>query len=188
MEDTLTLNKVNIIAGRKVKTNYHRAAISPKKNKIFPEIERLIAEGGRNFYRYIRWQGLANDPNILVLSSKHHYYYEENELKCTSALIILSKLNIIKHIDSFLQSLNFVLPQGASFIGCFYDSDTRTGSGLISKLNKGFENFLNPKIDRKYDREDVSRLLESHGFQVIDMTFINGLTYFKTRNNRRLIE
>lgn len=187
MEDTIMLNKVDNITDRKVRTNYHRAAISPEKNNIFPEIEKLIAEGGGNFYRYIRWQGLANDPNILVLSSKHHYYYEENELKCTSALIILNKLNLIKHIDSFLHSLNLVLPQGASFIGYFFDSDIRNGSGLISKLNKGFGNFLNSKTDRKYDRKDVSRLLESHGFQVIDMTFINGLTYFKALNIRRLI-
>lgn len=34
------------------------------------------------------------------------------------------------------------------------------------------------------DSKDFSRLLESHGFKVLDMTEINGLTYFRTQNHR----
>jgi len=46
-------------------------------------------------------------------------------------------------------------------------------------------NFLDAKIDVEIDSKDFSRLLESHGFKVLDMTEINGLTYFRTQNHRR---
>jgi hypothetical protein len=166
MEDTTLLNKVDIIADRIVRTNYDGVFISTERNKNSPEIEKLVAEGGKTFYRYLRWQGLTTDSNILVLSSEHHYYYDHNEL----------------NIDSFLHVLHFVLSPEANFIGYFSDSNTPNGSGLISRLNKGFTNFLDSRINRKLDRDRVSKLLESHGFKVIDMTVINGLTYLRTQN------
>jgi hypothetical protein len=52
-------------------------------------------------------------------------------------------------------------------------------------LYKKVINFLDSKIDVDIDRKDFSRLLESHGFKIIDMTEINGLTYFRTQNFRR---
>jgi hypothetical protein len=182
MEDTAVLEKVDLIAGRSQKRNYSGTIIPPRWNKNSPVIEELIAEGGNNFYRYLRWQDLTKDPNILLLSSRHHYYYDHNELKWTTTLIILKKLNRIKFIDSFLHALHLVLSPGANFIGYFSDSDTQNGPGLFSMMYKGFIDFLDSRIDRKFTSEGVSGLLESNGFQVNDMTLINGLTYFRTRN------
>ncbi len=175
-------NNVNFTGSGAVNASYNGAALPSTWNRNCVEIEKLVEEGGKTFYRYLSWQGLTTDPNILVLSSKHHYYYDQNELKCTTTLVILKKLNLIKHVDSFLQVLHFVLSPGANFIGYFLDSATQDRKGIISMLNKGFKNILDPKTNRKIDREGVSRLLESNGFQVNDMTLINGLTYFKTQN------
>jgi hypothetical protein len=187
MEDTTFLKQVDITAERKVRTNYDGAFISDERNNKSPEIVKLLAEGGKTFYRYLKWQGLTSDPNLLVLSSKHHYYYDHNELNYTTTLIILKKLNLIQHIDSFLQVLHFVLSPGANFIGYFIESNAQKGSGLISRLNKGFTNLLDSRINRKLDRDRVSKLLESHGFKVLDMTLINGLTYLRTENIRRSV-
>ncbi len=188
MEDTVVLEKVDLIASRKQKGYYSRTIIPPRWNKNSPVIEELIAEGGDNFYRYLRWLNLANDPNILLLSSRHHYYYDHTELKWTNTLIILKKLNRIKYIDSFLQALHLVLSPGANFIGYFSDSDTQNGPGLVSMMYKGFIDFLDSRIDRKFTSEFISRLLEANGFQVNDMTLINGLTYFRTQNIIRSVE
>jgi hypothetical protein len=49
-------------------------------------------------------------------------------------------------------------------------------------MYKGFINFLDARIDVDFDKNDVSKLLESHGLKVIDMTEINGLTYFRAQN------
>ena len=188
MEDTALLEKVDLFGGRTQKKYYSGTIIPTRWNKNSPVIEELIAEGGNNFYRYLRWQNLANDPNILLLSSRHHYYYDHTELKWTNTLVILKKLNRIKYIESFLHALHLVLSPGANFIGYFSDSDTQNGTGLVSMMYKGFIDFLDSRTDRKFNSEGISRLLETNGFKVNDMTLINGLTYFKTRNIKGSVE
>jgi len=185
MGNTTVRNIAYPIADSTVKTNYNGAVLTPQRNINNPEIERLIAEGGKNFFHYLNYLGLTNDPNMLVLSSKHHYYYDHNELKFTTTLINLKQLNLIKHIDSFLFAIYHFLSPGANFIGYFFDSNTRNETGLTFRMYERCINFLDSKIDRKFDRSGVSRLLESHGFQVNDMTTIDGLTYFRTQTIRR---
>ena len=147
-----------------------------------PVINELIAEGGENFFNYLRRHGLADEDNMLVLSSRRHYYYDPNELQSVTTLINIKKLNLIKHLDSFLQSVVLVLSKDSNFIGCFSDWKTQKGNGLHSRMYKGLINFLDAKIDAEYDQHYVSKLLESHGFKVMDMTEINGLTYFRAQN------
>lgn len=156
--------------------------ISNNKNYENTVISDLIEEGGENFYNYLESHGLDNEDNMLVLSSKHHYYYDPTELQSITTLINIKKLNMIRHLDTFLQSVVHVLNPESNFIGCFADSKTGKGNGLTSRMYKGFLNFLDSKIDNTYDRNDVSRLLEAHGLRVMDMREINGLTYFRARN------
>jgi hypothetical protein len=54
-------------------------------------------------------------------------------------------------------------------------------------MYKKLINFLDSRIDIEIDSKGISRLLESHGFKIIDMTEINGLTYFRTQNYRRAV-
>jgi hypothetical protein len=147
-----------------------------------PVINELIAEGGENFFNYLRKHDLGDEDNMLVLSSKRHYYYDPNELQSVTTIINIKKLNLIRHLDSFLQSIVLVLSKNSNFIGCFCDWKTQKGAGLHSRMYKGLLNFLDDKIDADYDQNYVSKLLESHGFKVIDMTEINGLTYFRAQN------
>lgn len=156
--------------------------MTAEKNMETPVIDNLIAEGGENFFNYLEGHGLANEDNMLVLSSKHHYYYDPNELESVTTLINVKKLNLIKHLDNFLHSVVNVLSPESNFIGCFSDWKTQKDTGLTSRMYKGFLNFIDSKIDVDYDRKEVSRLLESHGFRVVDMTEINGLTYFRAQN------
>jgi len=122
---------------------------------------------------------------MLVLSSKHHYYYDHNELESVTTLINIKKLNLIKHLDSFLHSVCNILSPKTNFVGCFHDWKIQKDSGLTSRMYKGFINFIDDKVDISIDKNEVSRLLESNGFKVLDMTEINGLTYFRAQNNRR---
>ena len=119
---------------------------------------------------------------MLVLSSRHHYYYDPSELQSITTLINVKKLNMIRHVDSFLQSVVHVLSPESNFIGCFYDWKSQKGSGMGARLFKNLINFIDAKIDVDYDRNEVSRLLESHGLKVMDMTEIDGLTYFRAQN------
>jgi hypothetical protein len=186
MEDILVLQRPVMTTDKKLRANLNRSKISPerRKNNLVPD--KLVAEVDENFLHYLDWNGLSKEDNLLILSSKLHYYYDYEELKEVKTLINLKKLNLIKHLDDFLQTLYNGLSPKANFVGCFYDRKTHKGVSVTSRLYKRFLNFLDSKIDVDIDSSDFSKLLESHGFKIIDMTVINGLTYFRTQNHRRI--
>ncbi len=167
-------------------SNYGKR-VSYRRNNYSPAIGSMIAEGNETFFQYIKNLGLARESNLLVLSSNHHYYYDDSELSSIRTLINLKKLNFIKHLDNFLQTLCRILPQDAHFIGCFSDNKVQRENGIshyqASRLLNRFVNFLDSRTDRNLDKDDVSKLFESHGFEVVDMTDINGETYFSTKKN-----
>jgi len=187
MENIATLIETRRTIEKSIMRNSDSTKFSEDGVMENPVISDLIAEGGESFFNYLTRNGLANENNMLVLSSKHHYYYDSNELKSVTTLINIKKLNLIKHLDSFLQSVVHVLSPKTNFIGCFSDWKTQEGVGLTSRMYKGFINFLDSKIDIEIDKNGVSKLLESHGFKIIDMTEINGLTYFRAQNHGRQV-
>ena len=188
MEDISTLHKSGIIGYKKARTNFNGTKLSPERTITYPVIDNLINEGGENFFLYLNWLGLSDDPNLMVISSNHHYYYDFDDFKGVTTLINLKKLNLIKHLDSFLYTISHVLSPKTNFIGCYSDRNTQKEIGSPPRMYKKIINFLDSRIDIKIDKKDVSRLLESHGFEIIDMTEINGLTYFRTQNIRRSVE
>jgi hypothetical protein len=187
MEDISVLEKQRTSIDKKVRTNLHKPKISPETIKNSSFTDKLFSEVDDNFLNYLNWHGLANECNLLVLSSKRHYYYDYDELKEVTTLINLKKLNLVKHLDDFLHTLYNGLSPKTNFIGCFADKKTQKGISITSRLYKRFLNFLDARIDFEIDGREFSRLLESHGFKVIDMTEINGLTYFRTQNYRTAV-
>ncbi|MCE5346246.1 MAG: hypothetical protein LLG13_08170 [Bacteroidales bacterium] len=183
MEDIYTFQSSRVESDRKLRTTFLERKISPERNLADPVIDNLIAEGGENFFHYLGWLGLVNDPAMLVLSSRHHYYYDCNDLRGVKTLINLKKLNLIRHLDSFIHTLNNVVSPKTNFIGCFYDRGTQRRASLSERIHKKFINFFDSRIFIEIGKKDVIRLMESNGFKVIDMTEINGVTYFRTQNN-----
>lgn len=158
-------------------------------NEVNPVHENLLQEGCGTFLEYLKWLGLAYEPEMLVLSSRYHFFYDQNDMKGVKVLVNLKKLNNIKHLDSFLHILYRVLPPQAYFTGCFKETKNngRNGAHLLntSLLYKKFIDFLDHKTDRIMIRSNVEELLDSHGFKVVDMTEMNGITYFNTLNQRQ---
>jgi hypothetical protein len=166
------------------------------KNKIIPgdnginssAIVDLITEGGINLYRYIDNLGLLKKSELLVLSSKHHYYYDAKELNHIKTIVTIKKLNHIKYLDLFLKTIVSILPPQVNFIGCFSNDRISTGNGLHyynpSRLYTRFLNFLDAKADQIMNKNEVSKLLKRNGLVTINMTEINGLTYFCSQNTR----
>jgi len=163
--------------------------ISHRRNGFSPDILTLIAEGGFDFFRYIKSLGMSKENNLIVLSSKHHYYYDESDLKGVNVLVNLKRLNLIKHLDLFLSSLVRLLPPDTKFVGYFSEDSAKKENmfhpkrllGFISK----FEKFLDSKTENSMNSKEVSRILESNGFKIVNMTSINGHTYFYSQYSRR---
>ena len=182
MENISNLNKSGVNIGKEVRSNFKRTRRSSEIRKTTPVIDNLIAEGGENFFHYLKGLGLADESNMMVLPSSRHYYYDDSELEGVTTLISMKKLNMIEHLDSFLQTIGDVLSPRTNFIGCFSDTKPQKGIRLYARMYRRFINFLDSRTDRDIDKNSVSRLLESSGYKVIDMTEINGLTYFRSQN------
>lgn len=190
MDQISVLNKTDLLTdGRIADTISYKKQLFIEQPGVYPVLDNLIAEGGENFVHYLHWLGLEREANLVVLSSRHYYYYDHNDLKGTKVLVNLKKLNQIKHLDSFLHVVFRVLPSDATFIGCFSDSKNQKINGTAfyqpSRLYSRFINFLDSRTDRNMSKNEVVELLDSHGFEIVDMAEINGLTYFTTRNQRK---
>jgi len=146
----------------------------------------LIAQCGINFFMYLKNLNISNRNDILVLPSNNHYYYDGKELGSIKVLVNLKKLNLIKHVELFLNMLVRVLPAGTDFIGCFSESaagnNRKNYFGKYSKLFTRLINLFDPASDRAMDRDTVRRLLERSGFVPVDMKEMNGITYFCCRS------
>lgn len=200
MENNTVGNNEGAMADQRVRTNLRLLTGPGLQSGNGESIKTLIAEGGESFYNYVDWIGLIRDPNIVVLSSVHHYYFDNNDMKDINTVINLKQLNRIKDIDVFFHSIFNIIPSDSNFIGCFLDNKTQYGFAINNMLaqykakNKidPFENgitsripFLNTvynlmdsKTNRYLTGSNVSSTLKKHGFQVLNMTELNGLSYF----------
>ena len=151
-------------------------------------LENILSEGGNDFFEYLSWIGLSKDPNLMVLSSSHHYYYDLNDLIGIKTLINMKRLNQVKHLESFLHILYRILPLKAYFVGCFRNCTQNTNNIRFQepvKFINGFISILNSGTERSLSKRSVTKLLEDHHFKVIDITDINGLTYFWAQSTRK---
>jgi hypothetical protein len=182
MEDISKSSSSEFSTGKKLRKNLKRDELYSEKAKNNHGIDKLISEGDGNFFNYFNRLGNINELNLLVLPSSNHYYYDESDMKGVTTLINLKELNLIDHLDSFVKTVYDVLPPKTSFIGCFYEKKTQMRTAFFSRMYKKFINFLDARVDNEIDQRDVARLLESHDYKIIDMTEINGKTYFMTQN------
>jgi hypothetical protein len=168
-------------------------------------IDNLIAEGGDSFYNYVDWIGLINDPDLIVLSAVHHYYFDNDDLRDTNTVINLKQLNLIKYIDIFIHSIFKIMPQKSNFVGCFVDQKTQYENtinnitsqyqvrnnvdpfenGITSRVSfvNTIYNLMDSKTNRYMTKDNVNLLLKRQGFKVLDMTDLNGLTYFHSQKH-----
>ena len=153
-----------------------------------PVLEKMIMEGGIDFYNYLRWIGLSEQPNIMVLTSMRQYYYDHNDLKNIGVLINMKKLNQVTHLESFIHTLFRLLPYQSAFVGCFCNPSEERSEVARERSVKFFHGFRSAgcRAGRSLTRISVVNMLNNNGFILKDMTDINGLAYFWAQNNRRL--
>ena len=179
--------------------NHQTDKANPGRGKILNDIvgeetfsEILSSEGCDNFVNYIGWLGFINDPNMIILSSKHHFYYDPEELRNVNTIINLKELNQIKQIRNFLDTVSQSMQRNSNFIGYFIDnkqyinaksnvnSSVLKAKDLLSEnqfLSVAF-NLIFSRINKYMSKKYVRLLLEENRFKVLDMTDFNGFTYF----------
>lgn len=168
--------------------------------------DNLVAEGCENFFEYFEQIGISPDDNMILLPSSHHYYYDVEDLREIRTIVNLKQLNKIKQPKDFLKNIFHILPNASNFIGNFIDGKNQLGimpnSSATPYRNKGVDPVENgissriPFLNMIYDimdsrtnrfltKKSVSQMLEDAGFNVTDITEIDGLTYFSaTKGNQ----
>jgi hypothetical protein len=186
MENVSVLNYTGVLNESKNSMLSHKETITKRKTGFNPSIIKVINEGGENFFLYLKRHNFSKEENLLVLPSVHHFYYDQKELKGVRTLVNLKKLNHIKHLDGFLQTIFLLLPPEANFIGCFTNDKNMNKNGLTgykaSRLLSRFTNFIDSRIDRILDKGEVLEALERNGHKIVDMTEMDGLTYFYSKS------
>jgi hypothetical protein len=171
-----------------------------------PFTEKNTSGMNETFTKYLQKLHMANDPGRLVLSSSSHYYYESEELKKVKILVNLKQLNHITQLNEFLDSIFCILPSGSYLIGCFSDnknqyrflSDSHKPQNKIAGQFDMVENGISSRIpflnmiysimdtrtNRYMTKSTVTLHLEEAEMKVLDMTEINGLTFFCAQKNQ----
>jgi hypothetical protein len=197
MKEKTIINKSDISENKDVKANPGQQGGAHDIVKNNPGLELLAAEGNNDLINYIEWLGLDRDPNLVVLSSVHHYYYDLEEMKNVKTVVNLIQLNQVRDIKNLFHSVYHILSPKCNFIGYFFDSKKHNGSesrnnpsdskavenSILSKiplLNKIYD-MIDSKTNKNMSGNGVSQLLEEYGFMVLDMTELNGLTYFHAK-------
>jgi hypothetical protein len=200
MRTKITINEPDVITNQAIKTSDQPGILLPGLTEKKSNLEIIASEGSADFVNYLEWLGFSNDLNLVVLSSVHHYYYDAEEMKNVRTLVNLIELNLIKQVTDFIYSIFNLIPSKSYFIGCFVDNQKNnkyslkntTVSNNYSKDSEAVENgissripFLNvlynlldAKINKYLSKNEVAQMLNVRGFRVVDMTELNGLTYF----------
>lgn len=154
-----------------------------------PVLEKMISEGGMDFYNYLCWTGLSEQSNIMVLTSMSHYYYDRDDLKNIGALVCMKKLNHVTHLESFIHTLFRLLPSKSHFIGCFWKNRQEKDRSIIKLTTNLFSILHSGKAygeGRELTKMAVGNLLANNGFILNDMTDLNGITFFWAQSKRLL--
>jgi len=165
--------------------------------------KQLSAEGCEDFYNYIDWLDLVKDLNVIVLPKTNYYYYIQEDLKNTKTLINLKPLNRIKDVKSFLENIFSILPDYSFLTGCYdnnnimkpqvdveqkymegeSDKNNSTGNDYQnmykdSWLYNRIKRIFNSGANRQLTKTSTISLMKEAGFTVLDITGLNGRTYF----------
>lgn len=166
-----------------VSSSFRGAGATSARSFAFGRIFiNMIAEAGEDFLRYLKNLGMSEENNLMVLSSKDFYNYNNGELDEVRTLVSRKKLNLIKHLDVFLFTVARVLPGNARFIGCYSDSKIPQKSTFNyykpQRLFNLILNFLDSSSKNKLNRKGVFEIFNKNGLTIVDVTEMNGLTYF----------
>jgi hypothetical protein len=200
MQANNTLNSLDSSNNQNINDFFMQEINSISPNKKNAVIQMLNSEGCETFVDYIEHLGLTQSTNMVVLSSLYHYYYDAEEMKNVKTVINLKELNQIKEIKSFLHTIFHILPPNSNIIGCFVDNEQNSAfelrkkvtvnqkkkildaveNGIMSRvpfLNRMYS-MMDAKTNNFMSRANVTSLMNSNGFKVLDLTELNGLIYF----------
>lgn len=149
--------------------------IMDRDKNIYSETDSIKDTG---FYYYLRTLNMENDSNVLVLSPIHHYYYNFKELKDVKTLVHMKELNRVDNLKRFINNTVHVLSNNSRFIGCFMDNKIHKDFVYRSQVLCWVFNCFSTRVHRYLSRRKMIKIFNGQGFDIMDISEINGMTYF----------
>jgi len=162
----------------------------------------LLNDGCEDFYNYITWLDIDENFIATVLPVISCYCYIPEELEETDIIINLKPINLIKDLKAFFVKMRTLIPEYSYLTGYFENNDTdnlklkdamtvksiydrRNGKKysrhiryMRSWVHKIVTRFFNKGISNMLTKKSATSLLEDTGFTVMNITGLNGKTYF----------
>ena len=154
------------------------------KVNLIRSVVRLISTGGLSLARFLMNTGLFRKQGMIILSQHDHANFTASELGRITTLITVRRLNLVKHLEMFLNSLAHILPPDTNFVGCFSPAkDRNPGYGSTGRSDGITGMFFHDRHPEWHvlNSSLVSEMLERNGLSLISMTEMNGVTWFCSR-------
>ena len=161
----------------------------------------IIREAGKNVYNYLSEHCYINESNVGLISTTTPLNIENLQIKNIRTIINLKKVNDMRYINKFFETVNKKLPEAGIFMGC-----AETNKQRYKRISAKFSHFIGkiaiildfiltriilklPCIKYIYfsltqgrgqmlsKAEVLGRLIRC-GFEIIEFKEINDLTYF----------
>lgn len=173
------------------------------KSGLIKESTRSILvtrESGKNVYDYFSEHVNVNDTSVSLISTTTPFNVE-NLPSGLRTIINLKKVNDMRYINKFFEAANHKLPDAGMFMGCVETSRQRYNrigrkfptfirqlvimtdfslNRILPRLSS-FKNLyfnITSGVKRTISKAEVLGRLVSCGFEIIEFTEINNLTYF----------
>lgn len=186
---------LNIITKESKQTHISQAIITELSRS-----QLITRESGENVFEYFSEHLNVNDSNVSLISTTTPFNVE-NLPSGLRTIINLKKVNDMRYINKFFESVNQKLPDAGMFMGCVETSRQRyvrigrkfpafirqlvimadfTLNRILPRL-ASFKNLyfnITSGVKRTISKAEVLGRLVSCGFEIIEYTEINNLTYF----------
>ena len=170
------------------------------KSKLYRD-NLITREAGENIYDYFSEHLNVDDSNVGLISTATPFNIENLQINNIRAIINLKKVNDMRYINKFFESVNKKLPDAGLFIGCVETSKQRYKrmaskfSPFIGQLIIITDFVLNriiPRLSwsqniyfnlthghgRTISKAETLGRLVSCGFEIIEYKEVNKITYF----------
>jgi lipopolysaccharide/colanic/teichoic acid biosynthesis glycosyltransferase len=189
----------------------------PKAEPFPPEItldpvpenirETIIDESGEEVFRFLTENIDLNIPNYSLLATTTRFNVDKLPEKAYLKLVNLKRINDIRFINKFFESINRKLIDGGIFIGCVETKDQRK-KRILRKYPPGFNwiyyfmDFILKRVFPKFNltkriyffltrgnnrvisKAETFGRLYSCGFKILNEQEIRGMLYFVARKIR----
>ncbi len=166
--------------------------------------EAIIEECGEKAEQFIEEHVELDDVKTLITATLTRFNILRQPDNFYETIVNIRRINDIRHVNMFFESVNHKLPQHGKFICCAETSNMRrrrilgkyppvlnwiayTGDYIIKrvfpkfKLTSGLYFFLTRGQNRVFTHPEILGRLYACGFEVMEESMVNGLYFFVCR-------